>query len=666
MILFLILPLSYLHHEKHIIHRDLKPSNLLVNHRGEVKITDFGVRAILQGTAGQANTFVGTYNYMSPERICGSKYGSRNMALEATFGAWVVTTIAGLSMGDGASSGLPLGANPRRKSTWDSVVAKFQKKLSSWKRRLLSFAGRLTLIKSALSNLPLYFLSIFKMPKGIVKAISKIQANFLWGSSAASRKVHMVKWREVTKGKKQGGLGIRDLGVVNECLLLKWWWRYGSEDTALWKDVICSSLSIEKEDTLQQMCAKIGASGRWQLQFRRPLLSWEEEELQRLVEELACSTWSAGHAGSDLPWTAGLVGSVLLQAVFAISKSDCNIDLTNSTLLAQRGINSSWVSPSGDFTFGFQQVEPSNNENIFFLLAIWFDQIPDKTIVWPANGVLVREGSKVTVTTEGGLQLFDQESDVIWNTATNLTSSRPSCAAMLDTGNFDDGNLVMYAVSIPMPTQVIYRPYWARGTLKANSKSQLIFDQTGGYVYVKQGISDVYNFTRNMGSKQDFYHMARIDFDGVFRLYNEQRKRSCSLSWSVVQHIPNDVCSLIQGKLCSSACAYNSYCTVDTNGKARCLCPEGYSLVDPFNIQKGCKPNFQLPNCQEDGWETKPEMIEFKELNNTHWALGDYDVQRGPKANKMTHFSFCFHFISEETAKYAVKFKHFRNECDKQ
>ncbi|KAL6330774.1 hypothetical protein AAG906_009202 [Vitis piasezkii] len=70
--------LSYLHHEKHIIHRDLKPSNLLINHRGEVKITDFGVSAILTSTSGQANTFVGTYNYMSPERISGGKYGSKS------------------------------------------------------------------------------------------------------------------------------------------------------------------------------------------------------------------------------------------------------------------------------------------------------------------------------------------------------------------------------------------------------------------------------------------------------------------------------------------------------------------------------------------------------------------------------------------------------------
>ncbi|KAK6147676.1 hypothetical protein DH2020_018588 [Rehmannia glutinosa] len=70
--------LWYLHHEKHIIHRDLKPSNLLINHRGEVKITDFGVSAILASTSGLANTFVGTYNYMSPERILGGNYGYRS------------------------------------------------------------------------------------------------------------------------------------------------------------------------------------------------------------------------------------------------------------------------------------------------------------------------------------------------------------------------------------------------------------------------------------------------------------------------------------------------------------------------------------------------------------------------------------------------------------
>ncbi|GMH23345.1 hypothetical protein Nepgr_025188 [Nepenthes gracilis] len=70
--------LEYLHHKKHIIHRDLKPSNLLINHSGEVKITDFGVSAMLSSTSGQAQTAVGTYHYMAPERFSESTYGYRS------------------------------------------------------------------------------------------------------------------------------------------------------------------------------------------------------------------------------------------------------------------------------------------------------------------------------------------------------------------------------------------------------------------------------------------------------------------------------------------------------------------------------------------------------------------------------------------------------------
>ena len=33
-------------HESHQIHRDIKPSNLLINHFGEVKISDFGTATV--------------------------------------------------------------------------------------------------------------------------------------------------------------------------------------------------------------------------------------------------------------------------------------------------------------------------------------------------------------------------------------------------------------------------------------------------------------------------------------------------------------------------------------------------------------------------------------------------------------------------------------------
>ncbi|CAL5403808.1 unnamed protein product [Camellia sinensis] len=140
--------------------------------------------------------------------------------------------------------GLPLGANPSRLSTWKPVLDKLKQKLSTWKRRLLSFAGRLTLIKSGMSNLPTYYLSLFKIPEGVAKEIDKIQAKFLWGGSDLRRKVHMVSWENITKSKTLGGLGIRRIIDMNKCLLLKWWWRFGVENHSLWKEVICSKYNM--------------------------------------------------------------------------------------------------------------------------------------------------------------------------------------------------------------------------------------------------------------------------------------------------------------------------------------------------------------------------------------------------------------------------------------
>jgi len=45
---------------------------------------------------------------------------------------------------------------------WSQIEERFQKKLSSWKGKLLSVGGRLALINSVLSNLPMFMVSSFR------------------------------------------------------------------------------------------------------------------------------------------------------------------------------------------------------------------------------------------------------------------------------------------------------------------------------------------------------------------------------------------------------------------------------------------------------------------------------------------------------------------------
>jgi len=65
--------LAYLKYE-HRLHRDIKPQNILLNSNGQVKLTDFGIARELDNSIGKAMTIVGTFKYMSPERILADKY----------------------------------------------------------------------------------------------------------------------------------------------------------------------------------------------------------------------------------------------------------------------------------------------------------------------------------------------------------------------------------------------------------------------------------------------------------------------------------------------------------------------------------------------------------------------------------------------------------------
>ena len=136
--------------------------------------------------------------------------------------------------------GLPLGASFKSKSIWAGVVEKMEKRLAGWKRMHLSKGGRVTLIKSTLSSLPTYYLSLFPIPMSIASRIEKLQRDFLWGGFEDERKLHLVNWKKACLPLQSGGLGIRNMAIFNKALLGKWLWRYSTESTSLWRQVIDS------------------------------------------------------------------------------------------------------------------------------------------------------------------------------------------------------------------------------------------------------------------------------------------------------------------------------------------------------------------------------------------------------------------------------------------
>ena len=70
--------------------------------------------------------------------------------------------------------GLPLGAPFKAKSIWNPIIERMEKRLAGWKRLYLSKGGKVTLIKSTLSSLPTYFLSLLPIPVGVAHRLKRI------------------------------------------------------------------------------------------------------------------------------------------------------------------------------------------------------------------------------------------------------------------------------------------------------------------------------------------------------------------------------------------------------------------------------------------------------------------------------------------------------------
>ena len=126
--------------------------------------------------------------------------------------------------------GMPVSENRIRNSQWDCVTDKIEKRCGCWQGKLLgSIAGRITLVQACLTNIPLFMMSFYVVPKGIIKKADFFRSRMVWQEDENVKKYHLVNWKDCCLPKDMSGLGILNLEIMNIALLAKWFWKMENE-----------------------------------------------------------------------------------------------------------------------------------------------------------------------------------------------------------------------------------------------------------------------------------------------------------------------------------------------------------------------------------------------------------------------------------------------------
>ncbi|KAG6721659.1 hypothetical protein I3842_03G123400 [Carya illinoinensis] len=348
---------------------------------------------------------------------------------------------------------------------------------------------------------------------------------------------------------------------------------------------------------------------------------------------------------------------LVLSAFFTASAQQMESNVSPGSYLMP-GINSTWLSRSGLFAFGFYK------QGNGYAVGIFLAGIPQKTVVWTANRDEPPVSSTATlIFTNNGtlvLQSTPEQTPIIIADSLGSTS-----AAMLDTGNFvlhnsdqqvvwqsfehptdsllpgqpllagtelfssmsetdhstgifrlkmqHDGNLVQYPVDTPDTRAYAY---YASGTDGRGDNVTLNFSPDGHLYLLSATGANIRNLTDGGYPRKETIYLMRIDADGIFRLYSYEVKQNGN--WSNVWSSSNDLCEP------KGLCGLNGYCVLNDN-KAQCVCLPGFEMAHQTT---GCVRSFNAAGRCSSKDEYNPHTM--SELANIVWEDMPYSVLSFP------------------------------------
>jgi hypothetical protein len=152
--------------------------------------------------------------------------------------------------------GLPMGTTKPRIDDLSPIMDRVERRLSAcstW----LSYSGRLQMINSAITPIVTYTLCTIKVPKGFIENIDRARKQCLWrGSGDTAKGGNLVAWPTVMQPKEKGGLGVINLRLQNDALLLKQLHKFYNKVDTPWVSLVWSGYY---EGKVPHECRELGS-----------------------------------------------------------------------------------------------------------------------------------------------------------------------------------------------------------------------------------------------------------------------------------------------------------------------------------------------------------------------------------------------------------------------